>query len=54
MSALNAGLVWVAVVGVIFSVVGAFYYLRVIYYMYFGEERDALNGSMPMVNWLFN
>jgi NADH-quinone oxidoreductase subunit N len=51
-AAVDAGLTWLAVAGVIASVIGAFYYLRVIYYMYFGEERDALNGSMPMVNWL--
>ena len=52
-AAVDADMAWLAVAGVIASVIGAFYYLRVIYYMYFGEERDALNGSMPMVNWLF-
>ncbi|SHE45766.1 NADH dehydrogenase subunit N [Litoreibacter ascidiaceicola] len=51
-AAVDANMAWLAVAGVIASVIGAFYYLRVIYYMYFGEERDALNGSMPMVNWL--
>ncbi len=40
MSALNAGFVWVAVVGVIFSVVGAFYYLRVIKVMLFDEPAE--------------
>ncbi|MEM7081793.1 MAG: NADH-quinone oxidoreductase subunit NuoN [Pseudomonadota bacterium] len=40
MSALNAGLVWVALVGVFFSVVGAFYYLRVIKVMLF-DQPDA-------------
>ncbi|RLJ60302.1 NADH dehydrogenase subunit N [Litoreibacter meonggei] len=51
-AAVDANMAWLAVAGVIASVIGAFYYLRIIYYMYFGEERDALNGSMPMVNWL--
>ena len=51
-AAVDANMAWLAVAGVVASVIGAFYYLRVIYYMYFGEERDALNGSMPMINWL--
>ncbi len=33
----DAGLIWVAVVAVVFAVVGAFYYLRVIKVMYFDE-----------------
>lgn len=38
----SAGWVWLAVVAVIFSVVGAFYYLRVIKLMYFDEpEADS-------------
>ncbi|NNK78412.1 MAG: NADH-quinone oxidoreductase subunit NuoN [Litoreibacter sp.] len=48
-AAVDAGMFWLAVAGVIASVIGAFYYLRIIYYMYFGEERDALDGSMPLV-----
>ena len=36
-SVLDAGLVWLAIVGVFFAVVGAFYYLRVIWFMYFTE-----------------
>ncbi|EPX79943.1 NADH-quinone oxidoreductase subunit NuoN [Litoreibacter arenae] len=51
-AAVDANMAWLAVAGVIASVIGAYYYLRIVYYMYFGEERDALNGSMPMVNWL--
>lgn len=37
---IGAGLVWVAVVAVIFAVVGAYYYLRVIKVMYFDELTD--------------
>ena len=33
------------------SVIGAFYYLRVVYYMYFGEDSDALDGTMSPVAW---
>jgi NADH-quinone oxidoreductase subunit N len=36
-AALDAGLVWLAIVAVVFSVVGAFYYLRVVKLMYFDE-----------------
>jgi NADH-quinone oxidoreductase subunit N len=35
--------------GVIASVIGAFYYLRIVYLMYFGEEREGLDGSMPIL-----
>ncbi|TCO72531.1 NADH-quinone oxidoreductase subunit NuoN [Rhodovulum euryhalinum] len=53
-AAVDAGLVWLAVAGVVASVVGAFYYLRIVFYMYFGEEGDAqLDGSMPAVLWGF-
>ena len=41
---LSAGFVWLAVLGVITSVIGAFYYLRIVYLMYFGEARDGLDG----------
>ena len=34
----RCGLGWLAVLGVIASVIGAFYYLRIVYYMYFGTE----------------
>ncbi|GGE46437.1 NADH-quinone oxidoreductase subunit NuoN [Actibacterium pelagium] len=45
-AAVDAGMVWLAVAGVIASVIGAFYYLRIVFYMYFGEERDqALDTS---------
>ena len=36
-AALDAGLIWLAVIAVTFSVVGAFYYLRVVKLMYFDE-----------------
>jgi NADH-quinone oxidoreductase subunit N len=40
---LSAGYVWLAVVAVLFSLIGAFYYLRIVKLMYFDEpETDAL------------
>ncbi|WP_371157718.1 NADH-quinone oxidoreductase subunit NuoN [Jannaschia sp. 2305UL9-9] len=48
-AAVDAGLVWLAVLGVIASVIGAFYYLRIVYYMYFGKTDAPVDGAMPMV-----
>ena len=36
-AALDAGLVWLAIIAVVFSVVGSFYYIRVVKLMYFDE-----------------
>jgi NADH-quinone oxidoreductase subunit N len=46
--AVNSGLVWLAVVGVVASVIGAFYYLRIIKVMYFDKPLDEtpLQASM--------
>ena len=41
MSAVNAGLIALAVIGVLASAVGAFYYLRIIKIMYFDEPVDG-------------
>jgi NADH-quinone oxidoreductase subunit N len=38
---LDVGLVWLAALGVLFSVVGAYYYIRVVWYMYFAEPADT-------------
>ncbi len=45
-AAVNGGLLWLAILGVIASVVGAFYYLRVIKVMYFDEPV----GEAPPAN----
>jgi NADH-quinone oxidoreductase subunit N len=47
---LGVNMTWLAVVAVLFSVVGAFYYLRVVKLMYFDEPVNtaALEGSMLM------
>ncbi|WP_374350516.1 NADH-quinone oxidoreductase subunit NuoN [Thermomonas sp.] len=36
-AAIHGGMLWLAIVGVVFAVIGAFYYLRVIKVMYFDE-----------------
>ena len=40
-----------AVLGVIASVIGAFYYIRIVYYMYFGEDAEPLDQSQSRILW---
>ena len=47
-AALDAGLMWLAIIAVIFSVVGAFYYLRVVKLMYFDEPVTEANIDIPV------
>jgi NADH-quinone oxidoreductase subunit N len=42
-AAIDAGLVWFAVAGVVLSVVGAYYYLRIVKIMYFDEPAEAFD-----------
>jgi len=39
-AAIDVGLVWLVVIGVMTSLVGAFYYLRVVKLMYFDDPLD--------------
>lgn len=50
-AAVEAGLVWLAVAGAFASVIAAFYYLRIVYLMYFGEPVDVLNGQMARLHF---
>ena len=50
-AAVDAGMGWLAVAGVIASVIGAFYYLRIVYYMYFGAETDPVGSRMGPVSY---
>ena len=52
LAAVNAGLIPLAVIGVVMSVVGAFYYLRIIRMMYFEDSDDPLDADLPMSNRL--
>ena len=49
-SAVAAGQIWLAVAAVVFSLIGAFYYLRIVKLMYFDEPKDTvpLGGSLGM------
>jgi NADH-quinone oxidoreductase subunit N len=44
-AAVNAGQIWLAVAAVIFSLIGAFYYLRVVKLMYFDDPKDATRAE---------
>ena len=50
-AAVDAGWVWLAVAGAVASVIGAFYYLRLVYFMYFGAEQDPVTSRMSPVQW---
>ncbi|HGG64785.1 MAG TPA: NADH-quinone oxidoreductase subunit NuoN [Rhodobacteraceae bacterium] len=53
-AAVDANMTWLATAGVIASVIGAFYYLRIVYYMYFGQANDdALDKRMAPTQWVF-
>jgi NADH-quinone oxidoreductase subunit N len=47
-SIVNVGLVWLAILGVVFSVIGAFYYLRVVKCVYFDkpEQNEPIEMSL--------
>ncbi|MEM8916760.1 MAG: proton-conducting transporter membrane subunit, partial [Pseudomonadota bacterium] len=47
MAAVDAGLYTLAIIGVLASVVSAFYYLRIVKLMYFDEPIDAFDKRIP-------
>ena len=50
-AALQGDMLWLAIVGIVFAVVGAFYYLRVIKVMYFDEpmgQAPVLRSDRPL------
>ena len=51
LAAVDAGLAWLAVAGVVASVIGAYYYLRLIFFMYFGDpEAKRVDGTIAPLN----
>ncbi len=46
-AAWEGGQIWLVIVGIVFAVIGAFYYLRVIRAMYF-DEPESIDGREPM------
>jgi len=47
-AALDAGLLWLAILAVVFSVIGAFYYLRVVKLMYFDDAENETAVEAPV------
>ena len=56
-AALEGGMLWLAIVGVVFAVIGAYYYLRVVKVMFFDEApSDSKVQPMadPQLRWLLS
>ncbi len=47
-AAINSDLIWLAIFAVVFSVIGAFYYLRVVKLMYFDDAENEEEITVPM------
>ena len=55
-AAIDAGYMWLAIVAIVFAIVGIFYYLRVVKVMYFDKARDdvlALPDDRPL-RWVMS
>ncbi|MGP1357848.1 proton-conducting transporter transmembrane domain-containing protein, partial [Roseicyclus sp.] len=52
LAAVDAGLIWLAVAGMLASVIGAYYYLRIVYLMYFGKEYDGLDRGRALLPYV--
>jgi NADH-quinone oxidoreductase subunit N len=56
-AAVDGGMIWLAIVGAVFAIIGIYYYLRVIKVMYFDDADDAtplvVNADTPM-RWVIS
>ena len=50
-AAVKADLVWLAFAGIAASVIGAFYYIKIVKVMYFDEPADAIRGRSDWAHW---
>lgn len=50
-AAVDAGMTWLALAGAVASVIGAFYYLRIVFFMYFGKETEGVESRMAPAQW---
>lgn len=50
-AAVNAGFVVLAAIGIAASVIGAFYYIKVVKVMYFDEPTDVVKGESDWAHW---
>ncbi|MDT8856144.1 NADH-quinone oxidoreductase subunit NuoN [Paracoccaceae bacterium Fryx2] len=51
-AAVDAGMVWLAVAGALASVIGAYYYLRMVFFMYFGKDGESMISRTVPVQWV--
>ncbi|KKM27041.1 hypothetical protein LCGC14_1578680, partial [marine sediment metagenome] len=52
-AAVEGNMAWLAVLGAVASAIAAFYYLRIVFYMYFGTEGEVLDSGTPRMLWGF-
>jgi NADH-quinone oxidoreductase subunit N len=50
-AAVDGGMAWLAIAGAVASVIGAFYYLRIVFFMYFGKDGDGVETNMAPAQW---
>jgi NADH-quinone oxidoreductase subunit N len=50
-AAVGADLVWLAFAGIAASVIGAFYYIKIVKVMYFDEPANVIEGTSDWVHW---
>jgi NADH-quinone oxidoreductase subunit N len=50
-AAVDADMAWLALAGAVASVIGAYYYLRIVFYMYFGKESEGMESRMAPAQW---
>jgi len=56
-AAIDAGMWWLAIVAIVFAIIGAFYYLRVIKVMYFDPPAEGSELALPKdlpLRWLLS
>ncbi|MCU0802650.1 MAG: NADH-quinone oxidoreductase subunit NuoN [Rhodobacteraceae bacterium] len=51
-AAVDADMTWLALAGAVASVIGAYYYLRIVFFMYFGRENDGIDTRMSVPQWV--
>ena len=48
----DAGLIWLVVLSAVASAIGAYYYLRIVFFMYFGTEGTQMDSDRSPVLWV--
>ena len=52
LAVIESGMTWLAIGGAVASVIGAYYYTRIVYFMYFGNEGIKLDSTIPKIAFL--